>query len=86
LQYANDAPLFSSGDNASLRNLKTILVLFEKVSCMKINFYKSEFISMNIDVERVHDIAHILTCPIDKFPFKYLGVPLHFYKLRREDL
>jgi hypothetical protein len=26
------------------------------------------------------------TCPVGSLPFKYIGVPLHFVKLRREDL
>jgi hypothetical protein len=49
---------------------------------MRINFCKGEFIPMNIEGKRIHEIAHILKCPIGK----YLGVLLHFDKLRREGL
>jgi hypothetical protein len=31
-------------------------------------------------------ISHILNCPVGGLPFKYLGVPIHFEKLKREDL
>jgi hypothetical protein len=53
---------------------------------MKINFHKSESIPMNLDEERSHEIAHILNCPMGKFPLKYLGVPVHFERLKREDV
>ena len=41
---------------------------------------------MNVDRETVHRLAHLFTCPIGEFPIKYLGIPLHFDKLRREDI
>jgi hypothetical protein len=86
LQYAYDIVLFSAADNDSLRNLKCVLMLFEQVCGMRINFHKSEFIPMNLCEERAHEIAHILSCPRGSFPFKYLGVPIHFKKLIREVL
>jgi hypothetical protein len=41
---------------------------------------------MNLEEEEIHDYARIFCCKIGSFPFKYLGVPLYFEKLRREDL
>jgi hypothetical protein len=86
LQYVGDTLIFSSSDANSLRNLKCILMLFERVSGMKINFHKSEFVPLNIEDEKVHDIAHLLGCLVGAFLVKYLGIPLHFEKLKREDL
>lgn len=86
LQYVDDTILFSSCDLTRLRNLRCVLLLFEMVSGMMINFHKSEAIPMNITTEEAHDIAHVLNCPIGVFPFKYLGVPLHFEKLKKEDM
>jgi hypothetical protein len=63
-----------------------VLMLFEKVSGMRINFHKSQYISMNLVPEDDHEISHILCCPIGHLPFNYLGVPIHFEKLKREDL
>jgi len=34
----------------------------------------------------VNDFAKIFCCKTGEFPLKYLGVPLHYTKLRREDL
>jgi hypothetical protein len=58
-------------------------MLFERVSGMKINFHKSELISMNFEEEYIHNAAHILSCPL---PVKYLGIPLYFDRLKREDV
>jgi hypothetical protein len=61
-------------------------MLFEQVSGMRINFHKSECIPLNVEDSIVHEITHILNCPVGSLPFRYLGVPLHFEKLKREDL
>jgi hypothetical protein len=86
LQYADDTILFSDADEEHLRNLKGALVLFEQISGMRINFHKSKLIPLNLDVEETHRIVHIFGCPMGNFPIKYLGVPLHYENLRREDI
>jgi hypothetical protein len=70
----------------ALINLKCVLMLFERVSRMRIIFHKSEFVPLNLEVEKVHEIAHVISCPVESFPLKYLRVPLKVEKLTREDL
>jgi hypothetical protein len=41
---------------------------------------------MNMDDHQIHEVAHVLSCPRGSLPFRYLGVPVHFEKLKREDL
>jgi hypothetical protein len=41
---------------------------------------------INLDEEEAQDFAKIFCCKIGSFPFKYLGVPLHYEKLKREDI
>jgi hypothetical protein len=86
LQYVDDTLLFSDCGGYYLRNLKIVLSLFERISGMRINFNKSEFIPMHLADEQVHDVAHILNCNIGTLPFVYLGVPLHVKILKREDI
>jgi hypothetical protein len=93
LQYADDTLLFSSCEDQHLSNLWKVLMIFERVSEMRVNFHKSECTPLNVEEGRAHEtahilscIAHILSCPLGKLPFKYLGVPLYFEKLKREDL
>jgi hypothetical protein len=86
LQYADDTLLFSSCDQSHIKNLNVILSLFEMVSGMRINFHKSEVIPLNLDEVSSDAIAHVLSFPVGSLPFKYLGVPLHFDRLKRADL
>src|SRR4051812_30135311 len=51
---------------------------------MKINFHKSDLHTIHVE-ELANCFAQIFRCQIGYFPFRYLCVPLHFKKLRRED-
>jgi hypothetical protein len=53
---------------------------------MKINYHKSELMAINIEHGEMQPYLDILQCVVGAFPMKYLGIPLHFEKLRREDL
>jgi hypothetical protein len=56
------------------------------MSGMRINFHKCDLIAINVEEEEAQTIAQSLYCRLGKFPMKYLGVPLHYKKLRKEDL
>jgi hypothetical protein len=86
LQYAYDTILFSDIGRTNLENLKNTLDIFEKISGMRINFHKSELIPLNLDMGQTHEIAHLFSCPVGNFPIKYLGIPLRYEKLSREDI
>jgi hypothetical protein len=83
LQYADGTILFSRIEEEYTRNLK--VSLFGLNSC-RINFHKSELIPMNVELEEVHSLAHLFSCPVGTLPIKYLGVLLHYEKLSREDI
>ena len=53
---------------------------------MKINFNKSDLMTINVEDAAANEIAQIFCCKRGSFPIKYLGVPLHYDKLKREDL
>jgi hypothetical protein len=57
------------------------------ISGMRVNFHKSELVSINMEEEsEVQTYAEIFGCPVGELPIKYLGIPLQYQKLRREDL
>lgn len=60
--------------------------LYEQMSGMRINFDKSDLLTIGIDEARVSKYSKIFCYKIGDFPIKYLGVPLHFTNLRKEDL
>jgi hypothetical protein len=86
LQYADDTLLFLENSLEKAVNLKWLLVCFENLSGMKINYDKSDLLVLGMDDERANEFAKIFCCKRSEFPIKYLGVPLHFTKLKREDL
>jgi hypothetical protein len=86
LQYADDTILFSDNSHYFATNLKWVLTCFEQVSGMKINYSKSEFIPIGLEDSDIALYSNILGCAVGHFPIKYLGIPLHYEKLRREDI
>jgi hypothetical protein len=87
LQYADDTILFVDKEEEYARNLKWILACFEIMSGLRINYHKSELVPMNFREEgEIHTYANIFGCPVGALAIKYLGIPLHFQKLKREEL
>jgi hypothetical protein len=86
LQYADNTLIFLEKDEGNAVNLKWTLTCFEQISRMKINYHKSELMAINIEQGEMQSYLDIFQCVAGAFPMKYLGIPLHFEKLRREDL
>jgi hypothetical protein len=86
IQYTDDTILFLQKNIDMPRHLKWLLTCFEQMSGMRINYHKSDLLTINIVEEEANLFAQIFGCKISDFPFTYLGVPLHFSKLRREDM
>jgi hypothetical protein len=86
LQYADDTILFSASSPEYTTNLKWFLTCFEQISGMRINYNKSEIIPLGLDESETALFADILGCVVGTFPIKYEGIPLHYTKLRREDI
>ena len=53
---------------------------------MKINYEKSDLIGVGLEESELNLFANLFCCKIGSFPITYLGVPLHYTKLRREDI
>jgi len=53
---------------------------------MKINYNKSDLLTLGLEEAENNNYARLFCCNIGSFPIKYLGVPLHFAKLKREDI
>ena len=72
-------------NDASIAHLKFLLLCFEALSGLKINFAKSEVIVTGVSDAEAQRVAHLLNCSLGSFPFKYLGLPLCFSKSKIED-
>src|SRR5512141_1681720 len=85
LQYADGTIIFVEHDLQQAKNLKLILSVFEKLSGLKINFHKSELFCFGQAKECYEQYYDIFGCKFGTFPFKYLGIPMHFRKLSNKD-
>jgi hypothetical protein len=85
LQYANDTILFMDHDLEKARNLKLLLIVFEELSDLKINFHKSEVFYFGEAKDNESQYEQLFGCKKGSFPFKYLGIPMHFKKLNNKD-
>jgi hypothetical protein len=85
LQYADDTMILIRPTGVGIANLKTILLCFENMSGLKINFDKSEVVVMGVTLELQHRVAGMLNCKRGEFPIKYLGLPISDKPLRVAD-
>jgi hypothetical protein len=62
------------------------MIFFEQLSGMKINYYKSDLIPVNLSEQKTQMYSITFSYIVGKFSIKYLGVPLRNEKLKREDI
>jgi hypothetical protein len=86
LQYADDTMIMVEGSELDLVNLKFLLLCFEAMSGLKINFDKSEVVVMGFDPEERQRIADNLNCRLASFPVNYLGMPIRDSRILIKDL
>jgi hypothetical protein len=83
--FADDTLLFIITDTRMLDVVKLLLIKFENLSDLKINFTKSELVSLNITSQESIQYANILGCKITSFLINYLGVLLRRRRLNTKD-
>ncbi|MCI41760.1 putative RNA-directed DNA polymerase, partial [Trifolium medium] len=59
---------------ANVRALRALLMLFETMSGLKVNFHKSILVGVNIADSWLCVAATALHCKVGKVPFLYLGL------------
>ena len=74
-----------SHDFEKARNMKLILSTFEQLSGLKINFDKSEIFCFGKARDNEVFYLQLFGCGVGKFPFRYLGLPMHTRKLSNKD-
>lgn len=62
LQYADDTLLFLENNLEKASNLKWLLVCFEQMSGMKINYDKSDMLTIGMDEDTANCFAKIFYC------------------------
>ena len=84
LQYADDTIILIQNEELAIANLKFLLLCFEDMSGLKINFHKSEVFVLEEPLQEQQRIANMFNCKLGEFPFLYLGLPISDRKLTIE--
>jgi hypothetical protein len=85
LQYADDTILFMEHNFDQARNMKLLLTAFEQISGLKINFHKSEIFCFGNANDHELQYEELFGCKTSSYPFRYLGIPMHYRKLNNND-
>ncbi|GAU26515.1 hypothetical protein TSUD_361480 [Trifolium subterraneum] len=76
LQYADDTLCIGDDTLKNLWTLKAILRGFELASGLKVNFWKSSLIGVNVSNDYMVNACNFLNCKRGVIPFMYLGLPV----------
>jgi len=75
LQFADDTLLVGNKSWANIWS-KSLLMLFEVTSGLKINFRKSMLVGVNASDSLLNEASVVLNCKIGHIPFMYPGLPI----------
>lgn len=64
LQFADDTLLFCDANETQICNIKAILLCFEAVSGLRVNFFKSEMIGVRVNEDRLAMFADLFGCKV----------------------
>lgn len=59
-----------------MRSMHAVLLLFEEISGLKVNFNKSLLTGVNISGLWLAETAMVMNCRMGSIPFAYLGLPI----------
>jgi hypothetical protein len=76
LQFADDTLILGEKSWANIRAMRAILLLFEELSGLKVNFSKSMLVGVNVSGSWLSEAALVLNCKVGSIPFMYLGLPI----------
>jgi hypothetical protein len=79
-----DTILFMEHSIDQTQNIKLFLSAFEQMSGLKINF-QSELFCFGQAKEDEQQYEQLFGCQIGSYPFRYLGIPMHYRRLRNKD-
>jgi len=76
LQFADDTIIIGEKSWQNVRTMRALLLLFEGISGLKVNFNKSMLTGVNIPDTWLSEAASVMNCRRGSIPFVYLGLPI----------
>ncbi|XP_026384636.1 uncharacterized protein LOC113280196 [Papaver somniferum] len=75
MQFADDTLIFLDADMDQIKNLRLLILSFEQLTGLKINFAKSAIYGVGYDGD-IEQFSSFLGCYTGVLPTTYLGLPL----------
>lgn len=85
LHYANDLLVLTTGGLEDLRIVKLILYLFEGMSGLHVNYFKTCLYSVRMGVLPEEATTGIMNCHVGVLQVTYLGIPISGGRPRKKD-
>jgi hypothetical protein len=76
MQFAHDTLLLGNKGWENIRSLKALILPFEVISGLKVNFHKSILVGANVSDSWLNEASMVLNGKIGHVPFFYLGLPI----------
>jgi len=76
LQSADDTLIIGEKSWLNVRTMRLVLLLFEKVSGLKVNFHKSMLTGVNVSDSWLSEAALVMSCRRGSISFVYLELPI----------
>lgn len=76
LQFVDDILFLGVKSWINVRSLKVVLILFEAISSLKVNFNKSMLVGVNVATYWLAEAAFVLNCKMGHIPFLYVRLPI----------
>jgi len=76
LQFTDDTLIIGEKSWLNVRTMRSVLLLFEELSGLKVNFNKSMLTGVNISASWLSAAAVLMNCRRGIIPFVYLGLPI----------
>lgn len=76
LQLADDTLIIGEKSWSNVRSMLVVLMIFEQVSGLKVNFHKTMMTGVNVSDSWLQEVAMVFNCRMGAFPFVYLGLPI----------
>lgn len=76
IQYADDTLFMVEGNKENVEALRWLLMNFELVSGLSVNFDKSVAFGVNIERDRLENMVEGWGCRVEKLPIPYLGLKI----------
>ena len=76
LPFADDTLLLGEKSWLNVCSMRAVLLLFEEMSGLKVNFHKSMLTGVNVNDSWLADTALVMNCKRGSILFVYLGLPI----------